>query len=190
MSLPPPPGSPTLGSIELVPADTTRVSPDDWEQRCAEIRDELGRDGLDAALLEDVVKDITFLDDDGRSVAFDGARWWSWVGSEWVDGRPTGTLRPTPLTMHVLVVPERPDLVDEPDGTDADADDEAPDAYVVTNVVPIGGLVGDSGDVLAAGLDVMVTEWRTDGWAHVRCSNGWSTWVDGRALESPGEAVP
>jgi hypothetical protein len=41
---------------------------------------------------------------------------------------------------------------------------------------------------LDAGLDVAVTEWQGD-WAHVACSNGWSTWVDGRLLMPYGEAA-
>lgn len=35
---------------------------------------------------------------------------------------------------------------------------------------------------IAAGLDVDVLEERPDGWARVRCSNGWEAWVDGRLL--------
>lgn len=31
-------------------------------------------------------------------------------------------------------------------------------------------------------LEVRVLEQRPDGWAHVECSNGWTTWVDGRKL--------
>lgn len=35
---------------------------------------------------------------------------------------------------------------------------------------------------LDPGLPVRLFEQRPDGWAHVGCSNGWSTWVDGRLL--------
>ena len=38
-----------------------------------------------------------------------------------------------------------------------------------------------TGQRLDPGLDVAVIE-RTGDWAHVRCSNGWETWVDGRLL--------
>ena len=38
---------------------------------------------------------------------------------------------------------------------------------------------------LTAGLDVQVVEQHADGWAHVACSNGWRTWVDGRQLLDP-----
>ena len=34
---------------------------------------------------------------------------------------------------------------------------------------------------IEAGLDLQLIE-RADGWARVRCSNGWETWVDGRYL--------
>src|SRR4051812_9981381 len=39
-------------------------------------------------------------------------------------------------------------------------------------------------------LEVCVTEQRADGWAHVLCSNGWTTWVDGRLLAPLGIAGP
>jgi hypothetical protein len=41
-------------------------------------------------------------------------------------------------------------------------------------------------------LEVRVLEQRPDGWAQVACSNGWTTWVDGRWLQpsrSPGATV-
>lgn len=45
------------------------------------------------------------------------------------------------------------------------------------------------GQRLAGGLDVDVLEQRPDGWAHVRCSNGWEAWVDGRRLvTTPGKS--
>src|SRR5205807_1898989 len=42
------------------------------------------------------------------------------------------------------------------------------------------------GTTLDAGLQVQVVEQRTNGWAHVVCSNGWSAWVDGRRLQAVG----
>jgi hypothetical protein len=35
---------------------------------------------------------------------------------------------------------------------------------------------------LDPGLAVQVLEQRPEGWAQVRCSNGWAAWVDGRSL--------
>jgi hypothetical protein len=61
--------------------------------------------------------------------------------------------------------------------------------------VPVGGIpawVGtDATEAPAArldqGLEVIVTE-RWGDWANIRCSNGWTAWVDGRALEPLGVA--
>jgi hypothetical protein len=61
--------------------------------------------------------------------------------------------------------------------------------YSQTHVVPTEGLPAwaapDGSAAPAAnldpGLDVMLIESRGD-WAHVRCSNGWEAWVDGRRL--------
>src|SRR2546429_6287260 len=61
--------------------------------------------------------------------------------------------------------------------------------YSQTQVVPTEGLpawAGPDGSAAPAanldpGLDVMLIELRAD-WAHVRCSNGWEAWVDGRRL--------
>jgi hypothetical protein len=61
--------------------------------------------------------------------------------------------------------------------------------YSQTHVVPTEGLpawAGPDGSAAPAanldpGLDVMLIEFRAD-WAHVRCSNGWEAWVDGRRL--------
>lgn len=60
-----------------------------------------------------------------------------------------------------------------------------------THQVPGGGLDAweepDPGAPPVAsldpGLEVRVTA-REGAWAHVLCSNGWSTWTDGRALEA------
>jgi hypothetical protein len=35
---------------------------------------------------------------------------------------------------------------------------------------------------LDAGIELMIIERRDDGWARVRCENGWETWVDERVL--------
>ena len=66
---------------------------------------------------------------------------------------------------------------------------EPPAPYRATHVVPWTGLnawpapdvrLALSG-VLDPDLDVAVLAWHGD-WAHVRCSNGWEAWVDGRLL--------
>jgi hypothetical protein len=62
--------------------------------------------------------------------------------------------------------------------------------YSPTHHVPVMGMAAWSRPdpalqpehTLAAGLDVMVTEQRPDGWAHIVCSNDWEAWVDGRLL--------
>jgi hypothetical protein len=61
--------------------------------------------------------------------------------------------------------------------------------YSQTHAVPSEGLPAWSGPDgsgppaanLDPGLDVMVLESRGQ-WAHIRCSNGWEAWVDGRRL--------
>jgi hypothetical protein len=73
--------------------------------------------------------------------------------------------------------------------------------YSQTHAVPSEGLPAWSGPDgssppaanLDPGLDVMVLESRGE-WAHIRCSNGWEAWVDGRRLivsqPSPAAAPP
>ena len=72
--------------------------------------------------------------------------------------------------------------------------DAPPPGWTPTHRVPDGGLAAwaapDTGErpaaELAAGLPVELVAER-DGWASVRCSNGWMGWVDGRRLEAgPG----
>jgi hypothetical protein len=61
--------------------------------------------------------------------------------------------------------------------------------YTQTHVAPTEGLpawsepVGSTAPAanLDPGLDVMLLERRGE-WAHIRCSNGWEAWVDGRRL--------
>jgi len=70
---------------------------------------------------------------------------------------------------------------------------------VATKKVPPGGLPswpepdpsGTSGPDLPGGLDVEVLADQENGWAQVRCSNGWEAWVDGRRLVAPASpALP
>jgi SH3-like domain-containing protein len=53
------------------------------------------------------------------------------------------------------------------------------EAGVDARLEPVASRLPDA--QLAAGLPVEVLE-DTSGWSHVRCSNGWEAWVDGRAL--------
>ena len=71
------------------------------------------------------------------------------------------------------------------------------DGYEATHAVPPTGLpawpvpdgTGPPAAVLDPGLDVEVFERRAD-WAHIRCSNGWEAWIDGRDLvELPSVAA-
>jgi hypothetical protein len=73
--------------------------------------------------------------------------------------------------------------------------------YRQTHVVPTEGLpawAGPDGSAAPAanldpGLDVMVLA-EQGAWAHIRCSNGWEAWVDGRRLvvsaPAPAQAAP
>ena len=61
-------------------------------------------------------------------------------------------------------------------------------AFVPTHMAPEQGLrtwaTADTSQPTAAipaGLEVQLLE-RQGEWAHIRCSNGWETWVDGREL--------
>ena len=65
--------------------------------------------------------------------------------------------------------------------------------YAPTHWVPWTGLHAWPGPdlrlptvaVLDPDLDVQVLGWHGD-WAHIRCSNGWEAWVDGRLLVPMG----
>ncbi|MGH9157097.1 MAG: hypothetical protein ACRD1K_14945 [Acidimicrobiales bacterium] len=58
-----------------------------------------------------------------------------------------------------------------------------------THLVPEPGLASwpapdpaqPQGPLVPARLEVRVLDWN-GAWAHIRCSNGWTTWVDGRLL--------
>jgi hypothetical protein len=70
-------------------------------------------------------------------------------------------------------------------------------AWQPTNVVGPAGIDAwtnpDANQQPAAridpGLEVAVTEYHDNGWAHVTCSNGWTAWVDGRQLLPLGAAA-
>ena len=68
--------------------------------------------------------------------------------------------------------------------------------FAATHSVPAGGLSafaapdgsGPSVATLDPRLEVQVVE-RSDDWARIVCSNGWSAWVDGRQLLPAANAV-
>lgn len=68
----------------------------------------------------------------------------------------------------------------------------------MTRRAPEGGLATwaepdparSPGQRIGAGLEIDVLEQRPDGWARVRCSNGWEAWVDGRLLVDDEAATP
>ena len=83
-----------------------------------------------------------------------------------------------------------------------DAEDHSaqpPPSYRASHTVPGSGLAAwiapdpQASPVsrLDPYLDVQLLEQRVDGWGHVRCSNGWEAWVDGRLLQAmPTSAGP
>jgi hypothetical protein len=105
--------------------------------------------------------------------------------SAWVDGRRLGEL--TGPDARARADATLPSSTGPP--TDAIAT-VASTAWSPTHHVPAAGLSAwrdpDPASAPAAtlqpGLSVRLVEQRDDGWAHVACSNGWSAWVDGRAL--------
>jgi SH3-like domain-containing protein len=110
--------------------------------------------------------DVQVLDWDGAWAHVVCSNGWS----TWVDGRLLlGTAAPAPV----------------PAPTPA-----AAPAWAPTNLTPADGMTtwvtpsptSPKAERLDAALPVAVTEWQGD-WAHVACSNGWSTWVDGRLLQ-------
>lgn len=62
--------------------------------------------------------------------------------------------------------------------------------FLATHEVPAAGLPTwptpdpsvAPGPSLAGNTSVQLLDLRSDGWAHVRCDNGWEAWVDGRLL--------
>lgn len=77
---------------------------------------------------------------------------------------------------------------------DMDLTDAGVAAWAPTHSVPASGLTawaapgelsGVPADKLDPGLEVAVVE-QSGSWAHIRCSNGWSAWVDGEQLVELG----
>ncbi len=83
----------------------------------------------------------------------------------------------------------RPEPQPEPEPQPQPEPQPEPTAWTPTHRVPAGGVAAwEHPDPQAQpvarldeGLDVQVTR-EALGWAHIRCSNGWEAWVDGRRL--------
>jgi hypothetical protein len=97
--------------------------------------------------------------------------------------RPTREARAPEMQVQPEPTVEREDVAPQPA-------DRAPDAaWQPTHRVPatpldayaVHDLTQSPVAVLDPHLDVAVFEWWGD-WAHIRCSNGWTCWVDGRFL--------
>ncbi len=165
------------GSIQLVPAEGPGIPVAEWEARARHVADLLAEDEFPPDQLPDVLRELSLRDVAGRAWCFDGTVWWGWDGTAWAAGAPDGILQLLPFTMESLV-------------------EDAPTSprYLPTHRVPDAGLPAWSRPdpalqpehALDPGLDVMVIEQRPDGWAHVRFSNEWDAWVDGRLLV-PGQ---
>jgi hypothetical protein len=177
----------TVETAEFRVAEGVRFTPLQWEARAAETRAALAEDEIPAADLYDVIRTFMFAGPDGRTWCYTGEQWLTWSGSQWTAGQPPDTLSMRPFKMEFVTVQADAPVIESRDDT----------GYRPTHVVPISGLdarptpdaVLPPSSRLDAGLDVEVEDWRDDGWAHVVCSNGWDTWVDGRLLE-PLQSAP
>lgn len=108
-------------------------------------------------------------------------------------GRANGavTTEGAALTEESVATASAADAIEEPSATvDLTAEPETAPSWMPTHLVPASGLPAysepdDAADVpadkLDPGLEVAVIE-ESGHWAHVRCSNGWSAWVDGPQL--------
>ena len=181
-------------TLQLVPRDGPGITPVEWETRAKRVAEALAEDEFPPDQLPDTLRELTLRDEAGWTWCFDGSQWWVWDGAAWSERVPTGILQLLPFTM------ETHEEVPAPEETRAAAATRlrrrrAPAVasggrYAPTHRVPAAGMAAWSRPdgalqpehALAAGLDVMVTEQRPDGWAHVRFSNEWEAWVDGRLL--------
>jgi hypothetical protein len=164
-------------TVQLVPRDGPGITPSDWEARAKRLAEMLAEDEFPPDDLPNTLRELSLRDEIGWSWCYDGSMWWVWDGTAWTNRMPTGNLQLLPFTMETQVEEEAP--------TPAPAR-----RFVPTHRVPGAGMPAWSRPdpslqpehTLAGGLDVMVTEQRADGWAHVAFSNDWEAWVDGRLL--------
>jgi hypothetical protein len=177
-----PPERPVLVpvTVQLVPAESATISVGDWEARAGRLAGLLAEDDYPPDQLPTVLRELFLRDETGTSWSYDGSGWWAWDGSAWAAGTPGGVLQLLPFTMETFdEVPP------------AAATDPGRVPYSPTHRVPATGLPTwprpdpalPPENRLEPGLDVMVLELRPDGWAHVRTSNTWTAWIDGRLLE-------
>ena len=159
--------------VELRGSASSLVTPAQWQVRVDELTALLVESGLTAVQIADDLREafgsITFKSADDRNWRHDGATWWLWDGSNWRVELP-----PPQLRLDKVVFDQEPE-----------AD------FVATHLVPAEGMpawaapepTSSPVSTLAGSLDVELLEQRSDGWALVRCSNEWTTWVDGRLLD-------
>jgi hypothetical protein len=165
-------------TLQLVPKDGPGITPQEWEARAKRVADALAEDEFPPDDLPNALRELSLRDETGWSWSYDGSGWWVWDGAAWSARVPTGILQLLPFTMETYEEAPAPVAI------------QAATRYAPTHHVPDGGISAwsrpdaalQAEQTLAAGLDVMVTEQRPDGWAHIVCSNTWEAWVDGRLL--------
>jgi hypothetical protein len=154
------------------------ITPSEWEQRVDTTRRALADDGFGDDGLRDVLRTIWFTGGPGVW-HYDASQWWMWRGSTWAPATPPQQLTIRSFTMDYAIVDERPAAIPVRETR-----------YRATHIVPPGGLDtwarpdtnSTASGRLHPGLDVAVEHWHATGWAQIRCSNGWTGWVDGRQL--------
>jgi hypothetical protein len=170
----PPSNQPTLVpvTVQFVPKDGPGITPSDWESRAKRLADMLAEDEFPPDELPNSLRELSLRDVTGWSWCYDGSMWWVWDGATWSQRIPIGTLQLQPFTMETQM--------EAPTVRRYSPTHHVPEIGMAAWSQPDGALQPDH--MLAAGLDVMVTEQRPDGWAHIVCSNEWQAWVDGRLL--------
>jgi len=177
------------GTVELRGTAAAVVTPAQWQQRADELRSRLVSAGLPPEAAEEDLREafggITFRDPAGGAWRHDGRSWGRWGGGQWEPRLPPPQL--------VLDKGELAVDAEGLGGPDGGADEWAPPddmPFAPTHLVPPGGLRAWSApdpsvppaSSLDGMLDVELLESRPDRWAHVRCANGWTAWLDGAEL--------
>jgi hypothetical protein len=184
----------------------------EWEARAARLREAATADGVPEPELAEALASFELGDAAGRTWTYDGSRWTALDGGPG-DG-PTGRLTLRPFSFELVpasgaaevgIAPTVLDAFDdiELDGLQEHLDEASAGSrrapYRPTHLVPVSGLPTWSrpdpalhpDNQLDPGLDVMVLEWRADGWAHIETSNTWTAWIDGRLLDPlPAAGAP
>jgi hypothetical protein len=170
-------------TVQLVPKDCPGITPEEWETRAKRLAEALAEDEYPPDQLPNTLRELSLRDETGWSWCYDGSMWWVWDGAAWTQRIPTGNLQLLPFTMETQV--EAPAPAASPAARRYAPTHHVPDTGMAAWSRPDGALTPEHR--LVPGLDVMVTENRPDGWAHIVCSNEWEAWVDGRLLV---EALP